>query len=138
MRIVMVAVIAAGLGGCAAQASKPADEADKLIIGRVDCQPQEGNPVLQQELTVAKAICENQANAASVAASSAVPTGSGIGGAIASGIQAGIAGASVANSTALACMAERGYLVRTLRQHEEACVAIRAHQNAAAASRKKR
>src|SRR5687767_14385789 len=121
----MPLLLAASLAGCATAKQPP--EGPK-IFGRVDCQRNRGNPVLEREFEQAKAICIPRAEAAATAGTAAMPMGSGIGGAIVSGIEQGVKGREIANATALSCMAERGYLLKTMAEHDAICVAIEAQR----------
>lgn len=115
------AAAVAVIGGCTTSGTPTTQE--EKIFGRVDCQRMRGNPALENEYAQAGAICSNRAKAAAVAGTTAIPVGSG-GGAIASGIQRGMAQRDIADSTALSCMAEQGYLYSTLAEHDARCTAI--------------
>ena len=113
--------LCAALIGCTTT-SQPSGQEEK-IFGRVDCQRMRGNPILENEYAQAGAICLNRAKAAAVSGTTGIAVGYG-GGAIASGIQRGMAQREIADSTALSCMAEQGYFYSTLAEHDARCIAI--------------
>jgi hypothetical protein len=119
------------LAGCAAQANTAPE--DPVVWGRVDCVRAQENPMAEQEFEQAKAICVNRAQAAGIASTAGMPVGRGIGGAIASGISAGITQSQVSTATASSCMAEVGYIQRPQSAHQDACSAVYAQRERLAA-----
>lgn len=113
-------------GGCAQEPPPPPQ-----VWGRVDCQRASGNPELQLEFERSRTVCLGRAEAAAVAGTSGIQPGYGIGGAIASGIARGVAQDQIQTATALSCMAEHGYLMRTQAEHDANCAAINAQKAAA-------
>lgn len=119
-----VAVVAASLilAGC----QTTAQQENPPIWGRIDCQRAVENPQLTVLFEQAKLVCQNRADAAGTAGTAGMPTGRGIGGAIASGIAAGITHAQISVSTAKSCMAEYGFMLASRQEHEMRCVSVRA------------
>lgn len=101
------------LTGCVASSLPPPSGAEAKLFGRVDCKTTKGNAILEVEYEQAKAVCLNRADAAAVAGTTAIPIGHGAVNAVFSGIQRGSAQREIGLSTALSCMAERGYLHET-------------------------
>ena len=125
---ISVVVLVAGLALSACQtAQKPEEE---QVFGRVDCQRAEGRPDLLVQYEQAVAICKGRAEASAATASAAIPVGSGMGGAIASGMQRGMTESQVGISTAISCMAELGYIRRTRSEHLRVCAELKAHESA--------
>jgi hypothetical protein len=130
MRILCIAALCAGLGGCVTQAETVPD--DPMIFGRADCQRAEGNPVIQQDAEQVKQICLGRAQAAAVAGTANMPAGYGLGGAIAAGIAQGAAANQITSATVNSCMAEHGWLFKRKSEHIAMCDAIREQQRVAA------
>jgi len=133
MRNCVLVFATISLAGCMAQANTGQVE-DPQVWGRVDCRRQEGNPEVQMLAEQAKAICSSRAQAAAISGTTAIPVGHGLGGAIASGIERGQAQSEISNATAMSCMAEQGYLLRTKSAHIAACDAIQAQKDRQASS----
>lgn len=114
MRLVAIAVAALALTGC----QTAQEQQDPPVWGRFDCRRAATDPEVVTLFEQARAVCMNRAQAAAVAGTTAIPTGHGIGGAIASGIERGMAQNEIGTSTAISCMAEYGWL--RARQHEHA------------------
>jgi hypothetical protein len=130
-----IVVVAVQLIACAREV--PPEQ--QKLFSRSDCQFISGNPALEQQFELAKQVCVPRAQAAATTASSNIPMGRGMGGAIAAGIEGGIVEAKVGMNTMMSCMAEQGYLLRTRTEHLEACAAIKEQQlRASAASKVKR
>jgi hypothetical protein len=130
MRALWALFALAVVGGCV----KEVPPEEQKVFGRLDCQRAEGNPMVQQQFEQARTICLGRAQAAAIAGTAAMPTGHGLGGAIASGIQQGMAQREIGENTAISCMAEQGYIQRTRAEHEAACAAIQAQQQQMAAA----
>lgn len=132
MRIVIIAAACALLAGCNGSQTSTAEQ---NIFGRVDCKRFADYPELEIEFEQAKAVCLPRAQAAAVAGTTAIPVGHGVGGAIASGIERGMAQREIGVSTAVSCMAERGYLFKPMSEHLAMCES-QAALNKAASKRK--
>lgn len=122
-KLALAAAAFIAIAGCTTSGAPPTTE--PKVFGRVDCQRMSGNPALENQYAQAGAICSNRAKAAAVAGTTAIQVGQG-GGAIASGIQRGMAQSEIADSTALSCMAEQGYLYSTMAEHDARCTALAA------------
>ena len=124
-RELFVAVLGSVLAACNASQQPPdASVPEGPIFGRTDCQIMSGNPTLTRQFEVAKEVCVNRAEAASISGTTAIPVGYGVGDAIASGIQRGTAQGQIFAATIKSCMAEQGYILRMRQEHIEACSAI--------------
>jgi hypothetical protein len=95
-----------------------------MIWGRIDCVRIADHPEMQVQFDQARLVCVNRAQAASVAGTANMPTGNGIGGAIASGIVQGITANQIATSTANGCMAEYGFMLAHRSEHAARCAAL--------------
>lgn len=113
------------LGGCAAEPPP-----DPEVWGRVDCQRTADSPILQQEFEQARTICNAGAQAAGLSGTAGMP-GYGLAGAISQGITAG----QISRNTGIACMGDRGWLLRPRSAHLAACEAIEAQKAAEQAKR---
>lgn len=111
------------LAGCARKTDTATE--DPVGWGRVDCKRGAGDPVMEAQLEQAKAICSGRAQAAGLAGTAGMATGGrNIGDSIGNGIVAGVTQARITDATASSCMAEQGYLLRTLSSFEAACQPI--------------
>jgi hypothetical protein len=97
------------------------DPEDPIVWGRFDCKRHSQFPELAVEWEQAKLICGGRAQAAAVAGTAAMPGGYGMSGAIAAGINQGIAGAQISQATATSCMAERGYRMSKASEFDARC-----------------
>lgn len=120
MRILSAIAVMMLLSGC--QTTQEQAE-DPVQWGRFDCQRAADHPELTPQFEQAKLVCVNRAQAAGIAGTASMPTGYGMGGAIASGISAGIAQAQIQNATINSCMAEYGYMLLKRSEHVARCPA---------------
>lgn len=128
MRSGNVAALCAALLLCGCATAPPPE--DPEVWGRVDCQRAEGNPMLTQEFEQARTICKAGADAAGLSGSAGY-YGGGLAGAVGQGIRAG----QISQATGIACMGERGWLLRPRSAHLAACEAIEAQKAAEQAKR---
>lgn len=125
-----IAIIAVSILLSACNGSQQSTQ-EASIFGRVDCKRLADYPELEIEFEQAKAVCLPRAQAAAVAGTTAIPVGNGLGGAIASGIERGMAQREIGTSTTVSCMAERGYLYKPMSQHLAMCESQAALKKAA-------
>ncbi|WP_162561217.1 hypothetical protein [Methylobacterium terrae] len=119
MRITKIVILGGMLALGACNSARQPEE--PKVYGRVDCKRAADHPELDIEMEQAKAVCLPRAEAAAVAGTTAIPVGRGIGGAIASGIERGMAQRQIGEATTISCMAERGYLFKTRSEHLQMC-----------------
>ncbi len=107
------ALLACGLlvSACTTTSEAPVEQKE---FRRVDCQIITDKPKLLAHAEQAKAICLPSAAAAASAAFAGNP-----------GISAQI---QIMDSTMISCMAEQGYLLRTVAEDEQECEAIRSRK----------
>lgn len=121
--IKIIAALAATTLLCSCQTTQEQAE-DPPQWGRFDCQRAADHPELLPQFEQAKLVCVNRAQAAGIAGTASMPTGYGLGGAIASGISAGIAQGQIQNATVNSCMAEYGYMMSKKSEHEARCPVV--------------
>ncbi len=117
-KVCVAFLLFAVLSGC--QTTEQQAE-DPLQWGRFDCKRLADGPQIAVEFDQAKAVCLNRAQAAGIAGTAAMPTGYGLGGAMVSGINRGITSSQIQDATIKSCMAERGYLLAKMSEHEARC-----------------
>jgi|HubBroStandDraft_6_1064221.scaffolds.fasta_scaffold111911_1 hypothetical protein len=105
---------------CSCQTTEEAAQ-DPPLWGHIDCQRTADHPELASQFEQAKLVCFNRAQAAGVAGTASMPTGYGLGGAVASGISAGIAQAQIQNATVNSCMAEYGWMLTKRSDFDARC-----------------
>lgn len=120
MRRVVVVLLCFAVAGCATAARKAVDAG--AMWRRADC-GEEGTGESSQRYALATTICRGRAQAAEISAAATVPTGYGTGGAIASGIEAGMTRVHVSDNIMISCMAEQGYMLWTEAQFQASCPA---------------
>jgi len=118
MRIFAVLTATALLMGC--QTTQEAAE-DPILWGHIDCQRSADHPEFNTQIEQAKLVCINRAQAAGIAGTASMPTGYGLGGAISSGINAGIAQGQIENATVKSCMAEYGWMLSKKSEFDARC-----------------
>lgn len=121
--IFLIAIAAALLCGCAQQ---PPPEPRAFY--RVDCRPTAGDAMMEQEFERVRAVCVSRSQAAAISGTASMPSGYGLGGAIAAGINKGITSNQISEATGNSCMAEQGFLFRTEAEDTAVCTAIRDQQ----------
>lgn len=117
-QLLLPVLVAIQLPACA---TTPAPLEEQRLWARFDCQRISQNPGLQAALEQSRAICVPRAEAAAISGTAAMPVGYGLGGAIASGISQGVTGNQISRATMSSCMAEQGWTLRTLTEHEAVC-----------------
>ena len=116
MRAAVVSAILVFLvSGC----QTPQNAADPEIYGRSDCKRGAANPEVARQYELDLEVCRHR-GAATGEASATPLRGGGILGALDRAVTEG----SVSRSTQLACMAERGYLMRKKSEHDARCAKI--------------
>lgn len=112
MRLAFIGAAGLIVAGC--QTAQKADQPE-LLWARADCRQLTTNEMVTH-LEVSKTICQSRATAASVSAVTGAQANS-MHGAFRLGVNQKI----IELSTMDACMAERGYLIRSARVHEKRC-----------------
>lgn len=104
----------------------PEVKVDPPVFGRVDCQRLADKPELKVLFEQDIAICKGRSEAAAVSGTAAMPIGHGLAGEVLAGMNKDAAARQISQSTLTSCMAERGYILRTVPEHIRVCALIAA------------
>ena len=112
-----VALLALAVGGCV---SNQQDANDPIGWGRIDCR-RSTDPEIAAHAEQARLMCQAMAESAGTMATATMPAGRGMGGAIASGIESGMARQQVTVAAGKDCMATQGYIMSRRSEFEARC-----------------
>lgn len=123
MKNLAIILVVPVLFGCVSAQQRQLDIEDPVGWGRFDCERVADRPELHQVAEQAKAICGPRAEAAAIAGTAAMPSGYGLGGAIAAGVNQGMTARQINDATLRSCMAEQGYVLSRKSEFDARCPA---------------